>query len=209
MSHVSLMPKTRSSARTIPRPALTFSSETQQFVQEHYAAADVILEYGSGGSTVLASEMRQKTIFSVESSRIWARKMRAWFAQAQPPSRPVLHHVDIGPTGKWGTPIDTSGFQNYHRYPLSIWERADFVHPDVILIDGRFRVACAFAALLNCTKRTVLLFDDYEHRRRYHVLEDFADKQTSVGNMAKFVIEPEPIAPQKMTNMFGFFANHF
>ena len=38
----------------IRKPELTFSPEVADLVRETYAAASVILEYGSGGSTVLA-----------------------------------------------------------------------------------------------------------------------------------------------------------
>jgi hypothetical protein len=51
------------------RPELTFSPEVAELVRETYAQAQVILEYGSGGSTVLASEMAGKTVFSVESDK--------------------------------------------------------------------------------------------------------------------------------------------
>ena len=46
-------------------------------VQAAYAGAQVILEYGSGGSTVLAAAMPGKTVFSVESDPAWARGLDA------------------------------------------------------------------------------------------------------------------------------------
>jgi hypothetical protein len=48
-------------------PELTFSEEVACFVAREYAAARVILEYGSGGSTHLASQLAGKRVFSVES----------------------------------------------------------------------------------------------------------------------------------------------
>ena len=191
------------------RPELTFIPEVGDLVRKHYEKADVILEYGSGGSTVMASEMPGKTIYSVESSRVWTKMMRAWFEQEQPVSMPKMQHVNIGATGKWGTPKDSSAFQRYHLYPLSIWDAEGFKHPDVILVDGRFRVACALSAMLKCTKKTTLLFDDYEGRRGYHVLEEFLDKEEVVGNMARFTVKKKAPPRDQMTRLIGMFAQHF
>jgi hypothetical protein len=191
------------------RPELTFIPEVGDLVRKHYEAADVILEYGSGGSTVMASEMPGKTIFSVESSRVWTKMMRGWFEEAQPVSMPVMQHVNIGPTGKWGSPRGTDGFKRYHLYPLSIWDSEEFKHPDVILVDGRFRVACALTAMLRCERETTLLFDDYEGRKGYHVIEDYLKKEEVVGNMARFTVNKTELPRAKMTEIIGKFASHF
>lgn len=196
-------------ASRMERPELTFIPEVADLVRKHYETADVILEYGSGGSTVMASEMPGKTIYSVESSRFWTKMMRAWFEQAQPVSPPLMQHVNVGPTGKWGTPKDARAYQKYHLYPLSIWDTEGFKHPDVILVDGRFRVACALTAMLRCTKSTTLLFDDYEGRKGYHVLEEFLRKEEVVGNMARFTVTETTMPRDQMTKIIGMFAQHF
>ena len=68
-------------ALAIDRPELTFIPEVGDLVRAHYEKAKVILEFGSGGSTVMASEMPGKTIYSVESSRVWTKMMRCWFEE--------------------------------------------------------------------------------------------------------------------------------
>ncbi|KIN70656.1 putative O-linked N-acetylglucosamine transferase, SPINDLY family [Sulfitobacter noctilucae] len=193
----------------VERPKLTFIPEVQDLVRHHYEKAKVILEYGSGGSTVMASEMPGKTIYSVESSRVWTKMMKRWFEQANPVSMPEMQHVNIGPTGKWGTPIDSRAYQRYSLYPLSIWDKEDFKHPDVILVDGRFRVACALTAMLKCTKKTTLLFDDYEGRKGYKVLEEFLEKEETVGRMSRFTVGKTALPRKKMTQIIGMYAQHF
>jgi len=192
----------------IDRPELTFDPDVSVFVEDHYNRAKVILEYGSGGSTVLASEMPGKTIFSVESDKSWAQMMQSWFDYAQPVSMPFVQHVNVGKTGKWGTPIDGTAFRRYHHYPLSIWDEPTFNHPDVILIDGRFRVACALTAMMKATRKTTLLFDDYENRPKYHVVEDFLQKEETVGRMAQFSVRKTALPRDKLTAIIGAFANH-
>lgn len=193
----------------IERPGLTFIPEVAELVRHHYEKANVILEYGSGGSTVMASEMPGKSIYTVESSRVWSKMMRAWFEREQPPSMPLVHHVNVGKTGKWGKPVDNDGFKRYHLYPLSIWDTEGFEHPDVILIDGRFRVACALTAMLRCTKKTTLLFDDYTERKQYHLLEEYLEPEETVGEMARFTVRKKAFPRDRMTRLIGAFAQSF
>ena len=55
-------------AAPITRPELTLPEAEAALLRETYDRAGVILEYGSGGSTVLAAEQPGKTVPSVESS---------------------------------------------------------------------------------------------------------------------------------------------
>lgn len=177
------------------RPILTFPEAEAAAVTAAYQSAGVILEYGSGGSTVLAGALPNKTVFSVESDAQWATGLQAWFAQ-NPPQSPVhLHAVDIGPTGDWGAPVNQRGWRRYHHYPLSVWERDDFQHPDVVLIDGRFRLACLLAVLHRITRPVVALFDDYRNRKPYHRAEHLVRPSSFIGRMARFDLSPRSLSP--------------
>ncbi len=184
----------------IQRPVITMPVDEQKVLRTYYEKASVILEYGSGGSTVLAAEMKAKTIYSVESDRKWVRKMRRWF-RSNPPNTGTevnIHWVDIGKTKKWGFPADRSKADRYPRYPLSIWQNEGFKHPDVILVDGRFRVGCALATAFCISRPVTLLFDDYAHRPRMHSVEEFLNKPKIVGRMGIFSIEPMQIPADRL-----------
>ncbi len=154
------------------------------------AQADVILEYGSGGSTEMAAQMPGKLVFSVESDRNWARDLRRKIAQAKPLSQVIVSHVDIGQTGEWGRAVDDSQWHDFHRYPNGIWDAPYFRHPDVILIDGRFRTACLMTAILRITRPVVVLFDDYDDRPKYQLVEQLVRPCRIIGRMAEFRLEP-------------------
>ena len=179
-------------------PILTLPEAEAEVLRETYASAGVILEYGSGGSTVLAASGQGKTIFSVESDTAWAAKMRLYFRRNPPHSAVNIHSVDIGPTGAWVRPIDETGWKTYHHYPLSVWHRPDFRMPDVILIDGRFRSACFVTAALCLTAPATVLWDDYVERRSYHEVERWLKPVSMHGRMARFELEPRPFSPADM-----------
>jgi hypothetical protein len=187
-------------AAPITRPELTLPEAEAALLRETYDRAGVILEYGSGGSTVLAAEQPGKTVLSVESSRDWARMMRDWFA-ANPPAKGSAAHViwsDIGPTKEWGHPVDESEWRRWPRYPLEVWELPEFRQPDVVLVDGRFRVGCALAAAFLSEQPLTLLFDDYGPREHYHKVEQFLGRPQMTGRMARFEITPQPIPPGRL-----------
>ena len=68
----------------ITRPEFTFPELEGTALRGAYAQAEVILEYGSGGSTVMGAEMPGTRVFSVESDKAWAQMMRGWFAESPP-----------------------------------------------------------------------------------------------------------------------------
>lgn len=158
-----------------------------------YAEARVILEYGSGGSTRAAAQMPGKLVFSVESDLNWARAMRRAIAGMPPRSQVVILHVDIGETGPWGRPLDDSAWRNYHRFPNAIWDEPYFRHPDLVLIDGRFRKACLLTVALRAARPVRVLFDDYYSRPKYHVVERALRPVRAIGRMAEFHVAPGSI----------------
>ena len=177
-------------------PVLSFTERDQLVVKKHYSAASAILEYGSGGSTVLAAELG-KPVVSVESDRSWAKQMNGLLADRHKGAEAAVRHVDIGKTGAWGKPFKTDGALNYHSYPMSVWDSEDFRQPDVILIDGRFRVACFCTTLLRLKQPATVLFDDYEDRERYHIVERLFKPVEKHDRIAVFEIQPTQIPPEE------------
>lgn len=165
-------------------------------LREAYGNANIILEYGSGGSTELAASLPGKLVFSVESDRKWANELRAKIARTSPEALVTVHHVDIGPTGPWGRPLDEKSWRQYHSYPNEIWDKPYFRHPDLVLIDGRCRTACLVSVMLHAQKPVRVLFDDYTIRPLYHAVERFIRPVQLIGRMAEFQVEPKPINPE-------------
>lgn len=180
-------------APSLTRPDLTLPEAEAEALRTAYAAAEVVLEYGSGGSTLVAAELG-KVVYSVESDPDWAQMMRDWFAANPAPGLVEIIHADIGATREWGQPVDHSGWRGYAAYPLAVWDRKDFRQPDVVLVDGRFRAGCALATAFRTQRPVTLLFDDYAKRDHYHVVEKFIGAPAAmIGRMACFEIQPMPV----------------
>jgi hypothetical protein len=79
-----------------------------------------------------------------------------------------------------------------------VWSRDDFRHPDVVLVDGRFRIGCALATAFSITRPVTILFDDYVQRERTHQVEEFIGSPRIVGRMAEFNVEPMAVPADKL-----------
>lgn len=192
-----------SSTGAIAAPKVTMPPEVEAEVRRAYEQADVILEYGSGGSTVLASQMAGKTIFSVECDLKWAAMMVEFFQQTPSESDVNVHFVDVGETKAWAYPKSRASVAQWHDYPTSIWRSEEFVQPDVVLIDGRFRAACFLTVMLFTKTPVTVIVDDYIDRPKYKVIEEFAQPIRLVERAAIFDVKPTIPTPEMMTALMA------
>jgi hypothetical protein len=187
---------------------LTLPPDEATFLRDTYATAKVILEYGSGGSTFQALRTGATSIFSVESDPDWALRIVQTLEPLDAERRVRVYFANIGDVVEWGRPKTIDGYRRYHLYPTGIWDTPWFRQPDVVLVDGRFRVACFLTVLLRTTQPVTLLFDDYGDRPEYHWIEDLLPVARRAGRMAVFEITPGLALPSRhLTRIAGAFSD--
>jgi hypothetical protein len=150
--------------------------------------SDKYLEFGSGGSTVLASTHVTSWIVSVDSSEAWLTKVSETCAGN--PTRPELHHVDIGETGDWGYPKDVQKKDSWPLYHSSIWDSPKSAEADLYLVDGRFRVACFAQVALHCASHAIIGVHDFASRKQYHPIRELAREIATVEDLSFFQTRP-------------------
>jgi hypothetical protein len=148
--------------------------------REVVSTAQVYAEYGVGLSTGHVYTNTSARIVSVESSVEWANRI----AKGKDSSRIKIYAIDLGPLGEWGTPLTYAKRANFPAYVGAIWQAG--AKPDVVLIDGRFRVASFLASVLHSAPGTRILFDDYIDRPHYHLVEEFVPRRETCGRQALF-----------------------
>lgn len=147
-------------------------------------------EYGCGQSTIWVAQNTSAQIHAVDTSKTWI----AHVSQKIGASRAVLKWIDCGEIGEWGRPVDYAKAENFLTYADHFWQQA--INPDVVLIDGRFRVLCFLRSLLQAKPGTMIIFDDYNHRPHYHIVEELIKPIEREGRVALFQI-PEPAEIEK------------
>jgi hypothetical protein len=153
------------------------------------------LEYGSGGSTIVAAK-HVDTLISIDSDKYFLRSVKKRL-EIRNDQIIELIHANIGLTKIWGEPIleqstsrRTIRWANYAQAPWH-WLLRKNLDPDLILVDGRFRVAC----VLECVSRLrkpescKILVDDYEFRNYYHTVERFCNVLQMQGRMS--ILQPK------------------
>lgn len=182
---------------------LTFPDPEAAFLRDAYTTSKGIIEYGSGGSTRLAAQLGIP-VLSIESDRRWANALNDALVHAP---KAMVRHVDIGRTGDWGFPKSTAKSADYWRYPMSPWIDPPLHVPDLVLIDGRFRKACAITTALMAKSPLRLIFDDWRPRRSYHDLTRLLTPVGHVGRLAVFDITPGQITAQDLPRLLPWFSD--
>lgn len=147
--------------------------------EKYLDLANIYFEFGSGGSTFYACSLPNiKKIYSTESDPMWINRLKGYNLIHESVDKGLLEFifVDLKIKGgaNWGYPGPDSTYEDWKKYGQSILKFANS-KIDTILIDGRFRVACALHCLSVIDNDTIILFDDFNNRPYYHILLDYYD----------------------------------
>lgn len=147
-------------------------------------------EFGSGGSTLWADMTPSiQTIISVESDPDFRNNIQSQCERAK------VYWANIGAVKDYGHPRDSSSrdlWPNYSSFHIGT--------PDTVLIDGRFRVACALQVFMKYPDATVL-FHDYTGRPEYHVIEEFVDRILTMDTLV-VVKRKTDVSVSRLTRMY-------
>lgn len=157
-----------------------YHAEEWSLLVEALRSASSYLEFGSGLSTEFVSQSYDCRIRSVDTSADWVELVRKRVR-----SDVEVLHFDLGPVGEWGRPVSYERRRDFVGYFEAGFEGG--FDPDVILIDGRFRVACFLSSLLLASPGTKIVFDDYRMRPHYKVVEEILRPAALSSRQAMFV----------------------
>lgn len=190
-------------------PDLTMPQAEAEALKRHYRGATAILEYGSGGSTVFAAAETAARLVSIESDAAWAERLRQSLSAAGLMREGIeIRHADIGPTKEWGMPKTHNDWRKYWSLPMAYWQEPARIEPELILIDGRFRLGCFLSAVLCTTRPVTILWDDYKGRGGYMAAERWFPVTEMIGRMARFEIGPRVYGNGDFAAMLpGFFSS--
>lgn len=144
------------------------TSEEQAVLEAALKASSFFLEFGCGGSTQFARSVSKGRIVSIETDEGWVQKVRELVPLRE---EDAILHANIGPVKSYGHPKDL--LQQAHLFS-TYWNVFQLLNhtPDLILVDGRFRVAtCLRCAVRYPTAR--ILFHDFTIRPEYHSILNF------------------------------------
>ena len=152
-----------------PNQPHLFDGSSSLFIEALHGVK-VYGEYGVGLSTLHVLSETDAQVVSVESDPYWSNEVQR---EAGSPDRLDVRVVDVGPVGLFGTPLSYRRRHVFPEYARALWrERTDF---DLVLIDGRFRIACFAESYIHARAGTLVVFDDYVEREYYKIVEDLCE----------------------------------
>ncbi len=154
--------------------------------------SSLYLEFGMGGSTFRVLKKSEAQVVSIDSSESWIAMMRNYkfVMKMEYNSKLQLMHVDIGPTHEWGRPVRDTHRELYPNYSSSVFKEIQSQQVDTVLVDGRFRIACALKTLIECGMNDNLriMFHDF-HRAHYQPILDYTDMEEQADDLV--VLKPK------------------
>lgn len=179
-------------ATNVPPLAPTLSPAELDALQRHARPARGIIEYGCGHSTGEFVRGGARHVLSVDSDPAWIERLRRRpeFAEAEAQGRLAFIHADLGPVKNWGKPRDKSLRARWPAYALAPWVREPDFAPDLVFVDGRFRVACILSAFLFGPPAITVVVHDFWSRPEYHSVLAFAEAAEAAETLA--VLRPAP-----------------
>lgn len=152
------------------------SNIDKQMFYKYLNMKTVYFEFGSGGSTYQAAlRPNIKKIYSVESDLEWSNKLKNILGTDNKITF-IYNEMNTKPNN-WGYPGPNSSDiqkKNYSNQILFLSEN-ERTKVDLILIDGRFRVACCLKCFEVMNNDCVIAFDDFLNRSYYHEVLKFYD----------------------------------
>jgi len=145
-------------------------------------------EYGCGKSTEFMYFHSNCKILSVDTSKFWVEKIKS-ISSLDKDERLNLKWIDVGDIGEWGYPKSFKMRENFQVYANWFWKQNEI--PDLVLIDGRFRVFCFLTSMKYAPIGTKIIFDDYINRPQYHLVEEFTTILDKCGRQALFEVTNE------------------
>jgi hypothetical protein len=158
--------------------------EETVFLRRQLRRARSYLEFGAGGSTLIALAGNVPIVTSVEPDARLAWYLESLAVTSR--SNYTCHVPHVSEISAWGFPVSEGDPTELGReYAHAADGSSEF---DTVLIDGRFRVACALAVAASVTSKTTLMIDDYGDRAHYKILERYLGRPRMKGRLAVFTL---------------------
>lgn len=151
------------------------------------------LEFGIGGSTIFYLRNSSGKMCCVESRNEWLDFMRKKNVIVKQEAKGYLKifDVDIGPIKEWGYPLNENSREKFPNYSKAVFETSDDKY-DLILVNGRFKVACVLASLIHQRKyNPVIAIHDFETRENYHVVLKYLNVIEKADTLGIFRIKKD------------------
>lgn len=152
------------------------ASNDKQMFYRYLDNSKNYFEFGSGGSTYQAAiRPNIENVYSVESDKLWHLTIKKKLGDYSKIRFLYNEMKTLPKTLGYPGPNSTSNqWINYSDKIIKLNKNLS-KNIDLVLIDGRFRVACCLKCFNVINDNCVIAFDDFLNRPGYHIVLKFYD----------------------------------
>ncbi len=150
-------------------------------------------EFGSGGSTYQAAiRPNIQNIYSVESDKTWHLIIKKKLGNYSKITF-LYNEMETLPR-TWGYPGLKSTPSQWINYSDKIIKLNKNLSKNInlVLIDGRFRVACCLKCFNIINNKCFIAFDDFLNRKQYHIVLKYYDIIEKTSNNRMVILKKKP-----------------
>ena len=201
----------RAAEMTTLIPIAMSTNEVALFIR-YISKATNYFESGCGGSTMIACKAgsAELRVTSIDSSKEWIGTVLNSTHVAEKSAKKLLNMIpiDLGPIGAWGFPKDVSAESKSNWYKYSKAISATGEKYDLVLVDGRFRVACLIEAYLSNPQASVLIHDFLEpgHHHAYKILLEVSEVVARAHSLVALRRKPNA-SKEELVKLYDKFVN--
>eukprot|EP00192_Tetraselmis_astigmatica_P011542 CAMPEP_0117661920 /NCGR_PEP_ID=MMETSP0804-20121206/7789_1 /TAXON_ID=1074897 /ORGANISM="Tetraselmis astigmatica, Strain CCMP880" /LENGTH=352 /DNA_ID=CAMNT_0005468809 /DNA_START=73 /DNA_END=1130 /DNA_ORIENTATION=- len=198
-------PKSPARLPNVKDNGVLMSAAEQALVMDSLGSEKTMLEYGTGGSTKYYSRF-VRHYYTIEHNQRFFEMMKPDL-DALPNVVAHLEPVEKGYNG-WTGGMNAGNYEQFHNYVHAI-DKLGVKHFDVVLVDGRARVACTVNALKYLHEDSVVLIHDFRGRsrgRRYNQVLHFYDKIDLADTIIRLRPKPEMLRVAHYVNLQQLYA---
>jgi len=179
-----------------------FSANDKKMFYKYLDNATGYFEYGSGGSTYQASIRKNiKYLYSVESDKHWHERVKDNIDTSIPRDTTLIYNEMGTRPKKWGYPGKSASQKQLKKYSSRIRKIGldNQKKIDLVLIDGRFRIACCLKAYDVINDDCKIVFDDFLNRdykivlQYYNIIEQTDDNRMVILQKKKDLDIPKSL----------------
>ena len=185
------------------------SNKAANFLKKKILNSKLFLEFGSGNTTIFAME-NGINCFTIESDR-------NFYFYLKKIVKKKIFFYSLGFVEFYSYPLFRSNFfkQFYKKraltYSSKIFKKFDNENtlPDLILVDGRYRVLCMLNIFIflkkNDLDKTCVVLDDYKSRSYYNIINQFFDVEI-IGRLGVCVIKKNISIDEDLIKKIDYYA---
>lgn len=165
-----------------------FSRNQLNIISDKLSSASVFMQFGAGSITLEAVRLESiQSVIAVESNKSVSDKL---YELANNKEKLRMMYANLGEVNESGVPEGNSEFLNYHQYMVLPWALADKYNtfPDLILIDGPFKVASFLYSLVCAEEGTTILFNNFFNNEAYSIARNYALLEERHDGLAEFTV---------------------